>query len=84
MIARMKDDRRAAGKSKMRSRGAQALAAGCAVLVLVIPGTAGATSLRPAASTVNLTWETMWSGPTLLPVSYTHLDVYKRQSSAWS
>ena len=66
MIARMKDDRRAAGKSKMRSRGAQALAAGCAVLVLVIPGTAGATSLRPAASTVNLTWETMWSGPTLL------------------
>jgi len=38
MIARMKDDRRAAGKSKMRSRGAQALAAGCAVLVLVILG----------------------------------------------
>ena len=66
MIAIMKPDRRAAGKSKMRSRRAQVLAAGCALLILVTPGSAGASSLRPAASTVNLTWETMWSGPTLL------------------
>ena len=66
MIAITKADRRDAGKSKMRSRGAKALAAGCAVLVLVIPGTAGATNVHPEASTVNLTWETMWSGPTLL------------------
>jgi multiple sugar transport system substrate-binding protein len=44
----------------------KALAIGSALTVLLAPGTAGASALKPDGGVVNLTWETMWSGPTLL------------------
>jgi multiple sugar transport system substrate-binding protein len=63
MIGKMKTNRLRA-RGPVRSRRAQVLAVGTAVLTLATTGTAAASTTHNL-KVVNLTWETMWSGNTL-------------------
>jgi multiple sugar transport system substrate-binding protein len=61
-MIRTKDNNR---RKPGRARRAQVIAAGTAVLTLATSGTAAASTVH-SGKVVDLTWETMWSGPTLL------------------